>query len=71
MVKPNEGGSNKVFNLTADTRVRTGPHRLGSGTQSDQQGLPTAGDRVLVITLDGSSDARAVFVTNPSSSQGG
>ncbi|MCC7105060.1 MAG: hypothetical protein IT307_07940, partial [Chloroflexi bacterium] len=46
----------KSYNLTSDTSIRSGPQRLGDSA------TPKSGDQVVVVTVDGSSDAMAVIV---------
>lgn len=55
-LKTNESGEVKTYNLTGETRVRSGPQRLGASA------TPKAGDQVVVVTIDGRADARAILV---------
>jgi len=56
-IAANEGGS-KTYSLNADTRIRT----AGAPWAGGQSATLKAGDKVVVITLDGSNTAKAVMV---------
>src|SRR5207248_9218564 len=58
-IKLNDGGSNKSFNLTSETKVRAGGIPW-TGAQNTQV-TPKSGDRAVVVTWDGSPDARAAM----------
>ena len=60
-ITPNDGGGSKSFALNADTRI----HATGQPWSGPQSASPKAGDRVVVVTLDGSSAARAVVIGGP------
>jgi hypothetical protein len=63
-ISANDGGGSKSFNLTSDTRIHQAGSRPWSGGQGQQATLKS-GDKVVVVTLDGSSDARAVMIGGP------
>jgi hypothetical protein len=60
-VTVNDGGASKSYNLTSDTRIHQAGGRPWSGGQTQQATLKS-GDRVVVVTLDGSNDAKAVMI---------
>lgn len=60
-IDTNAGGG-KTYSLTGSTRIHTAAHPAeGSSSQS----TPKVGDKVVVITLDDSSEARAVAIGGP------
>lgn len=60
-VDTNSGGS-KTYSLTGSTRIHMAAHPAeGSSSQS----APKVGDKVVVITFDDSSEARAVAIGGP------
>jgi hypothetical protein len=58
----NDGGATRSYNLTAETRMHSAG-RWSGGQAADV--TPNTGDKVVVVTLDGSSDAKAVKVGAP------
>jgi hypothetical protein len=60
-VTVNDGGASRSYNLTSDTRIhQAGEHRRAGG--QEQQAAVKSGDRVVVVTMDGSNDAKAVMI---------
>jgi hypothetical protein len=59
-IEANEGGR-KTFSLNADTRIRAAGAPWGGG----EAAAPKAGDKVVVVTLDGSDTAKAVMIGGP------
>src|SRR5215208_3166013 len=53
-------GQSKSFNLTSETRVHSANFRWGD--LQPGQVAPKIGDKVVVVTLDSSSDARAIRI---------
>ena len=68
-IKANDGGASKVYNLTSETRIHTAGQPWMGGQTSPT--TPKSGDKVVVVTLDNSSDARSVMIGGADGFRGG
>lgn len=58
----NEGG-NRTYTLNSETRIHTAGQRWSGGQSANA--TPKAGDKVVVVTLDNSTTAKAVMIGGP------
>lgn len=59
----NDGGGSKTYTLGADTRVQAAGQPWNGG--QGQAATPKAGDKVVVVALDGSDTPKAVMIGGP------
>ena len=60
-ITPNDGGGSKSYSLTSETRI----HTAGQHWNGGQAASLKAGDKVVVVTLDGSDTPKAVMIGGP------